>query len=156
MTTEKPVFGIDRALQRIDWYLLSMHLGVPQRRLRRWAKEDPASALQKCVEAAGSQVTMAKILDVAQTTISKWIDADLPNRQPKAPANAVEQAVRNAGGQPQMAEELGVTQQCVSNWCRQGYVPASRAQEIEVCYGVPRLDLVNPKLRNALGAGGEL
>lgn len=126
------------------------------RRLNSWIKEDPNSALQKCVDWVGTQTGMASILGVAQRTVSTWLTADFPNKPAKVPGNAVEEAVAKAGGQPKMAEELGVTQQCISNWCRQGYVPTARAQEIEHCYGVPRASLLSPKVRNALGAGGEL
>jgi DNA-binding transcriptional regulator YdaS (Cro superfamily) len=156
VTTEKPKYGIDRALQRVHPYRLAEELGLGKRRVPKWIKDDPASALQKCAEAAGSQVALARILGVSQRTISVWIAADLPNREAKQPGNAVERAVAAAGGQPAMAEALGVTQQSVSEWCKQGYVPAARAQEIEHTWGVSRVELLAPKLRNALGAGGEL
>lgn len=153
--SEKPVHGIEKALTRIKPNTHALALGgVSMRRLRDWAKTDPAGALQKWVEHVGSQVALARILGVAQRTISVWIAADLPNRAPKPPANAVERAVQNAGGQPAMAEALGVTQQCVSNWCRQGYVPSSRAGEVAECYGVPHAELISPKLRAALPMGG--
>lgn len=63
----------------------------------------------------------------------------------------VEQAVFAAGSQKAMATALGVTQQAVSAWLAQGFVPASRAKEIEVLYGVPRAELISPKLRDAAG-----
>lgn len=156
MTTEKPKYGIDRALQRMHTDALAEQLGISRRRLRQWMREYPAHTLEKCAKQAGSQVALARILGVSQRTISVWIAADLPNREAKQPGNAVERAVAAAGGQPAMAEALGVTQQSVSEWCKQGYVPAARAQEIEHTWGVPRVELLAPKLRNALGAGGEL
>jgi DNA-binding transcriptional regulator YdaS (Cro superfamily) len=128
---------------------------VSERTLRNWRRTDPTTALQKAIAQAGSQSALAVLLGVSQKTVCSWLRRDIP-RKPKEPRNAVERAVLKAGGQPKMAEELGVTQQCISRWCQSGYVPAPRAQEIEITYGVPRAELLNPKLRNALGAGGDL
>lgn len=63
----------------------------------------------------------------------------------------VQRAIKAAGSQKSMAMALGVTQQAVSAWREQGFVPASRAKEIEVLYGVPRAELISPKLRDAAG-----
>jgi DNA-binding transcriptional regulator YdaS (Cro superfamily) len=71
----------------------------------------------------------------------------------------IARAIERAGSQAAMAAELGVTQQSVSEWVKAGYVPAGRAVAIESLYGVPRIDLVAPKLRSiAAGApqAGEL
>lgn len=155
MHTKSNQPGIDRALTCVPPRDLAAGLGVSERTLRSWRRTNPTTALQKAVEHAGSQLAMAGLLGVSQKTVCSWLRCDIPVK-PKEPANAVEEAVAKAGGQPKMAEELGVTQQCISRWCRLGYVPAARAQEIEITYGVPRADLLNPKLRNALGAGGDL
>lgn len=64
-------------------------------------------------------------------------------------------AVVLADGQRQLAIALGVSQQAVSSWVRQGWVPLSRAREIEVLYGVPRSTLVNPRVAELVGEGGD-
>ena len=53
-----------------------------------------------------------------------------------------------------MAREFGVSSQAVQIWLRQGYAPKARAQEIELQFGVPRVELISPKVRNELGLGG--
>jgi hypothetical protein len=35
-------------------------------------------------------------------------------------------------------------------WVRQGFVPVSRVVEIESQFGVPRVELINPRLRATL------
>ena len=58
----------------------------------------------------------------------------------------IERAVALALGQKKLAQELGVTQQNVSHWCRLGYAPVVYIVAIENLTGVPRAELVNPKL----------
>jgi DNA-binding transcriptional regulator YdaS (Cro superfamily) len=168
VTIEKPkygvfCYGIHRALYKLSTKVkenprtwLAGKLGIGARRLAKWINHDPAYALHNCAKAAGGQASLARLLGVSQRAVSVWVNADLPQLKKKGPGNAVERAVAKAGGQPVMAEALGVSQQRVSQWCKQGYVPAARAQEIEHTWGVPRVELLAPKLRNALGAGGEL
>lgn len=62
--------------------------------------------------------------------------------------SGIARAVAAAGSQENLADYLGCTQQAVSEWVRRGYVPASRAVEIEAQYGVPRIDLLSRKLRD--------
>jgi DNA-binding transcriptional regulator YdaS (Cro superfamily) len=62
----------------------------------------------------------------------------------------IQRAVIAAGGQVKLAETLGVSQQYISLAVRQGYVSPPRAQEIEAEFGIPRHELVNPKLARAL------
>lgn len=57
----------------------------------------------------------------------------------------IEQAVEAAGGQVKMAEDMGVTQQAISIWVQRGFAPMKRIVEIETRYGVPRLQLINPR-----------
>lgn len=156
MDKEK-VWGIDRVLQRFCGPEQPT-LPVSGKTLKAWRREDPATALQRLITKAGSQAKLAAMLGVAQRTVSVWLASDIPldQRPAAAPRNEVDRVVIGAGGQPKVAADLGVTQQCVAHWCKQGYAPPSRAQEMEHLYGVPRTSLINPKLLNALGAGGEL
>lgn len=62
--------------------------------------------------------------------------------------------VEMAKGQVLLGERLGVSQQAVSNWQRQGYVPPGRVREIEAQFGVPRHQLVSPKVRELLEVRG--
>lgn len=58
--------------------------------------------------------------------------------------------VVKAGSLDAVAENLGVTYQAVQHWLKLGYVPLGRIPEIESTYGVPRVDLMNPKYAAAL------
>lgn len=69
----------------------------------------------------------------------------------------IARAISAATSQKALGEALGVTQQVVSSWLAQGFVPAGRAAEIEHQFGVPRGELISPKIKNLIGAnGGEL
>ena len=63
----------------------------------------------------------------------------------------IDKAVELAGSQQELARQLGVSQQAISEWVLRGYVPVGRVIEIEATYGVSRLDLVDPQLRDLLG-----
>lgn len=58
----------------------------------------------------------------------------------------IARAVKLAGGQVALARELGVTQQAISNWLKNGYVPIRRVSEIEATFGIPRHDLIDPRI----------
>lgn len=66
-------------------------------------------------------------------------------------ANGVFELVLKAGSQTALAEQLGVSQQVVSKWLRRGYVPTRRVLECEATFGVPRVRLLDPRLRDMLG-----
>lgn len=68
----------------------------------------------------------------------------------------IEKAVDAAGGQVKMAAALGVTQQAVSFWVRRGYVAPLRAIEIEMQWGVPRIELISQKIRSTFDTGPAL
>lgn len=70
-------------------------------------------------------------------------------------ANGVDRAVYAAGNQTKLGEALSppVTSQAVNQWVKQGYVPAERALEIERLFGVPREELLAPKLRELVCRG---
>ena len=55
-------------------------------------------------------------------------------------------AVEAAGSISALARALGIAHQVANRWVRRGYVPAARALELEVLYGVPAKDLVKPSL----------
>jgi len=61
-------------------------------------------------------------------------------------------AITLAGGDGPFARELGVTRQIVGRWRKRGWVPPARALEIEQKYGVDRMSLVKPSLRQLLGS----
>lgn len=55
-------------------------------------------------------------------------------------------AVEAAGSQVALASFLRVSEAAVSGWVRRGWVPAQRAVELERKYGVPRAQMLDPKL----------
>lgn len=63
----------------------------------------------------------------------------------------IERAIMQAGGQDKLAERMGCTQQNVSAWKKNGYVPLVRAVEIEQLTGVPREDLISPRIKEVIG-----
>jgi len=149
--------GIDRAAKHAGGMTELAHLvGHTPQRLKRWKKEDPATALQRVIKAAGSQAALATALGVAQTTVSKWVCADCPVPEKPEPKNGIERAVQIAGSQSALARRLGVRQPSVTQWVKQGYAPAARAKEIEMEFGVPRVDCMSPEMRDVMGTGGEL
>lgn len=77
------------------------------------------------------------------------------SRKKKAPTG-IERAIAAAGSQAQLARELGCTQQNVSLWLHQGWVPSKRAKEIEMLHGVPRRELIEPRLLERMDSGVEL
>jgi hypothetical protein len=70
--------------------------------------------------------------------------------------NKVTEAAEKAGGVPHLARALGVTSAAVREWVKLGFVPQKRAQEIELQYGIPRTELVSPRVRSMMGIGGDL
>lgn len=112
------------------------------------------SGLVYAIERAGGQANLANMLGVHQSTVSGWLAVDAIPRTTVNEGTGIARAVSAAGGQVPLAHNLGVTQQAVAQWLRRAYVPASRAREIENLYGVPRAELISPKLRNAAGADG--
>jgi DNA-binding transcriptional regulator YdaS (Cro superfamily) len=58
----------------------------------------------------------------------------------------IELAVARAGGRRALAADLDVTEQAVGQWVMRGWVPPSRAPEIEKRYKVPRRSLLKPSL----------
>lgn len=63
----------------------------------------------------------------------------------------IDEVVELAGSQAAVAEKCGVTQQAVQKWVAKGFVPNSRAIELEAEYGVKRQKLVDPRLADLLG-----
>lgn len=64
--------------------------------------------------------------------------------------SGIQRAVTTAGSQRALAAILGVSQQAVMQWVRRGYAPAERVVEIEAQLGIPRAELINPRLRDLL------
>lgn len=66
--------------------------------------------------------------------------------------NSVVSAAQAVGNQAALARGLGVTEQAICKWVKQGWVPVRRAKQIEELTGVPRKDLINPRLLALLSA----
>ena len=64
--------------------------------------------------------------------------------QPLAP---IEQAAEAAGSWFALAQKLKVSHQSVYQWKSRGFFPLRRALEIELHYGIPAKDLIDPALR---------
>ena len=60
-------------------------------------------------------------------------------------------AVEAAGSVSALARKVGVAQQVMNRWVRRGDVPAPRALEIEVMFGIPARELVKPSLLEIAG-----
>lgn len=116
------------------------------------------SGLQKAIRRVGDVARFARAIGVTQAAVNTWLKEDGTEAPPETrPENsAVRQAVEKAGGAAALARALSVSGQAVGIWLRQGYVPQGRAKEIEMLYGIPRTELVSPKVRSLMGVGGEL
>lgn len=116
------------------------------------------SGLQKAIRRVGSVPRFANIIGVTQAVVLAWLKEDGTEApaETRPPDSGIRRAVDVAGGAATMARELGVSGQAVGIWLRQGHVPLRRAMEIENLYGVPRVELLSDKMRNAMGVGGEL
>ena len=62
------------------------------------------------------------------------------------PLTGINLAIKKAGCISALARKLQVSHQVVNRWHKRGYVPAKRALEIEMLYGVPARDMVDPSL----------
>jgi len=111
------------------------------------------TGLQMAIAHVGGVSKLAKALAVSRSTVGTWLTADVAT--PRA-VTTVDTAVEKAGGATALARSLGVTPQSVWDWLVKGYVPLARAKEIEMQFGIPRNDLVSPKVRSSMGVGGEL
>jgi len=58
----------------------------------------------------------------------------------------IEKVFELAGGPLALAKKLNVTHQAVYNWRVRGYVPATRAMQLEKMFDVQREELVSPAL----------
>lgn len=64
----------------------------------------------------------------------------------KTKSSGIEQAIKVAGSQVALATMVGCTQQNISFWKRQGYAPVLRTLQIEQLTGVPRTQLLDPRV----------
>lgn len=67
-------------------------------------------------------------------------------------SQGIDKVIKDAGGQVALAKQLGVSQQAISMWRRQGWVPFCRITEIEAQFGIPRAELLNPRILDAVVA----
>mgnify|MGYP002776033164 CR=1 FL=1 len=58
----------------------------------------------------------------------------------------IELAIEAVGSQEALATAVGCTQQNVSFWKRQGFVPVEHLVVVEQSTGVPRAQLINPRI----------
>lgn len=63
--------------------------------------------------------------------------------------NPIAVAVKRAGGPSNFARTMGVSLQVANKWREQGYLPADRAPEIELLFGIRREELVLPDMGNS-------
>lgn len=64
---------------------------------------------------------------------------------------AIRQVIEACGGtQMDVARRLGVTQAAVSKWLLRGWVSPSRARELEAITGISRMQLIDPRLADAI------
>jgi DNA-binding transcriptional regulator YdaS (Cro superfamily) len=68
----------------------------------------------------------------------------------KQKLSGIQKAIAAVGTQTEFADQLGCTQQSVSEWMQQGFAPWQRAVEIESITGVPRNELVDPRILSAI------
>jgi DNA-binding transcriptional regulator YdaS (Cro superfamily) len=66
--------------------------------------------------------------------------------------NAMVDAAAMAGNQKSLARALKVSEAAVCKWVDQGWAPLERALEIEALFGIPRYDLLSPKVKELLEA----
>jgi len=58
----------------------------------------------------------------------------------------LDRAAKLAGSWYKLAQKLNVSHQAVYGWKASGYVPANRALQIEIAFGIPARELVRPAL----------
>lgn len=62
----------------------------------------------------------------------------------------IQKAIAAAGSQQAVADFLGVSQQAVSEMERKGHAPLKHIVALESEYGIPRIELISPHLRDLL------
>lgn len=136
MNEQKQYTGLQKVLRRIEKDGLHTHPGIT----------------------IGEPITvLALALDLNRKTILEWLRQDgtqlrtVPNTD-----SPLYKAVHANGGPVAVSKVLGVTHQAVTHWIAQGYVPTKRVAEFSIQFGVPREQILSPKVRSASGAGGEL
>lgn len=65
---------------------------------------------------------------------------------------ALDLAIQRGGGIIKFCQKMKVTHQAVYSWKARGWVPPERAVAIEVVFGIPRTDMMNPDLVRAISA----
>jgi hypothetical protein len=69
----------------------------------------------------------------------------------------LDRAITEAGGIVAFRKDMGITHQAVYCWKKKGVVPMDRAAEIERRYGIPAINIADPKrviaARRVLGVG---
>lgn len=56
-------------------------------------------------------------------------------------------------GTTAVAKCLGVSRQAVCKWLKRGWPPSARVVEISAQYGIPRSDLLDPRLAELVDGG---
>lgn len=66
------------------------------------------------------------------------------------PERGIDRAVAKFKSQEALADEVGVKKQAVQQWVAKGYVPLDRVGLVSELSGVPRDELIDPKIKAAL------
>lgn len=63
---------------------------------------------------------------------------------------ALETAIERGGGIVRFSKAINVSHQAVYHWKKRGWVPLDKALVIEKVFSVPREDMIEPGLRDAI------
>lgn len=120
------------------------------------------TGLQKAIRKASrngadGEQAIADVAGVTRRTVMEWArEEGVIQRDSAHSKSALYKAVTTAGGPTAAGAVMGVSPESVRQWIAQGYVPTKRVAEFSIQFGVPREQILSPKVRSASGTGGEL
>lgn len=127
-----------------------------QQAIRVEAAKIGISTLDEAEKVFGANLSAGEIDDVRLTAlIEEALAANasgkLLNTLYGAKAyNGLLRALLIEGSFSDIGKRVGVSTQAVQQWADQGYVPLNRIPEFEALYGIPRVELMNPKYASVL------